>query len=250
MPYSESYRSYLDTPSDRWKEVPKAVRNLYCDERAFQLYQAFKDVYAGDPYKATHPEIIRERAGRVISYEVPVLSAITTNGKHLICIRAGHAVDVGQGNANETAGLDARLQFFVVTADFETFDTTEWLLSDVRSGSVGQPKSLELVLQHPDTELTNNSNLHTVGSHPFDELDFRDDTAQARADADASAMKVVYENQQAHLTWGDGAAPSKFRSFREVEGDLYLLHRAEAAGQFGPNPVGHRLVTEHIERAA
>lgn len=250
MPSNEIYRSYFESPSQKWREVPKVVRNLYRDERAFGLYQKFKELYAGDPYIATSPEIIREREGRTILYDMPVLSAITTRGNHLICVRAGHAIHQSkdQNDGGAPWGLDARLQFFVATADFNTFDTTEWWLSDVRTSAINQPNRLELVLQHPHTDTGNQTTLHTVGSHPFDELDYLDSVSEARAEADAAAMKFVYENQRAHLTWGDGKAVSTFRSFSEIEADLYLLHKAEAEGQFGSEPVGHSRVIEHVQR--
>jgi hypothetical protein len=249
MPSNESYRSYLESPSERWKEVPKAVRNLYRDEQAFLLYQEFKQRYSGDPYTAYYPEIIRSRGGHTIQYDMPVLSAITTraDGKnHLICIRSGRKIDTN--NHQQVEGLDARLQFFVVTADFTTFDMTEWWLSDVKANAFGEPRRLELYLSHnPVQEAPEYIEPYHETGNPFDELDRLSDAEQDRLDHDAKAMKFVYENQQAHLTWGNGDAPSTFRNLFEVEGDLYLLHRAELDGQFGPYPVGHRHVIEHMQ---
>lgn len=243
MPSNETYRSQFESPSQRWKAVPKAVRNLYRDEDLFQYYQAFKQKYAGDPYYAEHPELVRERGGHRVSYDVPVLAAITTSGQHFIYIAAGH---------DDNGSLDPQLQFFVVTADCITRQETEWWVTDVRANAIGQPSRLELHLSaQPVHEIPDYVEPYNNDSpHPFADLDRIDDATQAQLEADAQAIKYVYEHQASYLSWGDGKAHSIFRSLSEVEADLYLLHQAERAGLLGDAPVGHRAVIEHIERAA
>ena len=244
MPSNETYRSYLGSPSERWKGVPKAVRDLYRKEDYFRYYQAFKQKYSGDPYTAERPLLLRERGGHTITYDMPVLAAITNSGRHFMYIAAGRD--------NSGASLDPRLQFFVVTGDKETYVDTEWWVTDVRANQAGQPNRLELHLSaNPVHEIPDYVPPYDEKSVlPFDELDRIDIARQEQLEADAKAIKYVYEHQASYLSWGDGKAPSTFRSLYEVEGDLYLLHQAERAGLLGEAPIGHRAVIEHVERAA
>lgn len=221
----------------RLNEMSKPALDLFTDEAKFLLYLDFKKNFAGEPSGGI-PEIVRDRGGTQVLYDTVYHSAMTESGSHLLHIRAGH----------NTAhiGLKPEQQFFVATADFNTFDTTEWWIEEVQANSVNEPTRLELILSHQPVHevfptVQYDAEFPSVGS-----IGLKHAAQLARARKLAGAIRYTHQNQISQLSWGDGSAPETFRSTFEIENDLWLLSHAESLGLLDGLLQGHDSVRNYV----
>lgn len=205
----------------RLNEMPKPALDLFTDETKFLLYLDFKEKFAGEP-SGDMPVITRDRGGVQVAYDTLHQSAMTESGSHLVHIRTGRNM--------KSIGLKPELQYFVVTADFNTYDTTEWWIEEVSANKLGEPTKLDLILSHqPVHEVVPvpslNPEFPVVGA-----IGLKYAAQLVRAQKLARSIRYTHEHQRSQLTWGDGSAPETFRSTFDIENDLWLLHYAEQQG--------------------
>jgi hypothetical protein len=235
---TENKREYL---TNRIEQVSLPALQLFTDPQKFDFYVSFMQQYAGEPYKEL-PKLERDRGGGVVQYDSGLVSAMTDDGSHFIHIRRGHSLG--------RRGLEAVLQYFPVTADFETYDFSELWVDDIAANAIGEPTRLELMLSHQP--------VHEVEA-PF-EIDPELPLLQ-RATLGAlrkvkqsrkvsNSIRYIHENQRSYFTWGNGSPVQSLHSSTEIQNDLLLLHRAEQKGLLDVDVRSHQAVRDYLLKAA
>ena len=235
---TKTNRDYLD---DRIERVSLPAIELFTSPEKFDFYVRFMQQYAGEPYKEL-PKIERDRGGGLVQYDSTLVSAMTDDGSHFIHIRRGHS--------HERRGLESVLQYFPVTADFETLHVSELWVNDVTANDVDEQTRLELILSHQP--------VHEVET-PFEvnpELPLLQRAAQrglqkvAQSRRASSAIRFLHENQRSYFTWGNGTPIKTLHSKEEIHNDLQLLQRAEELGRLDTEVRSHQAIRDYLSQAA
>ncbi len=231
-------REYL---INRIERVSLPAIELFTDQRKFDFYLEFMQRYAGESH-GTLPKIERDRGGGMVEYDGTVVSAMTDDGSHFLHIRRGHSHDM--------RGLEPVLQFFPVTADFETFDVSELWVNGVNTNAIGGPTRLELTLSHQPVhevealfEISDEVSL-------LERATIRGMQKIAQSRKTSNAIRYVHENQRSYFTWGNGSPIQTLHSNEVIQHDLRALHYAEQQGILDKEVRSHQAIRDYIIRAA
>jgi hypothetical protein len=214
---------------------------LFTDPQKFDFYVDFMQKYAGEPHKSL-PKLERDRGGGLVEYDGTLISAMTDDGSHFVHIRRGHS--------QHRHGLEPVLQYFPVTADFETFDISELWVNGVNANNSGEPTRLELILSHQP--------VHEVET-PFEVSDELSLLQRATARAlykialarrTSNAIRFVHENKRSYFTWGNGSPMQTLHSSADIQNDLILLQYAEQQGLLDREVRSHQAIRDYLARAA